>query len=128
MFHHVVSALPLRTCVRLLRAVRIHERTWVAGTAPIDGDDVPESARDQMLLCGRIIAEALEQADASIDDVVRTRMYIVDPADADEIGRAHREVFAEAMPAATMVVVAGLLDPRWKVEVEAEADSTPRLH
>ena len=128
MFHHVVSASPYEPAYGFSRAVRIHDRTWVSGTAPIDGDEVPESARDQMLLCGRIIAEALEQADASIDDVVRTRMYIVDPADADEIGRAHREIFAEAMPAATMVMVAGLLDPRWKVEVEAEADSTPRLH
>ena len=125
---HVVSGSPFESDYGFCRAVRIHERTWVAGTAPIEGENVPESARDQMLLCGRIIAEALEEADASIDDVVRTRMYIVDPADADAVGRAHKEIFANAMPVATMVVVAGLLDPRWKVEVEAEADGTPRLH
>ena len=119
MFHHVVSASPFESQYGFSRAVRIHERTWVAGTAPIAGDEVPESAHDQMLLCGRIIADALEKADASFDDVVRTRMYIVDRADADEIGLAHREIFAEAMPAATMVVGAGQLDPRWKVEVEA---------
>jgi enamine deaminase RidA (YjgF/YER057c/UK114 family) len=125
---HVVSGSPYESEYGFSRAVRIHERTWVAGTAPIDGDVVPESAHDQMLLCGRIIAEALEKADASIDDVVRTRMYLVDPTDADEVGRAHKKIFSEATPVATMVVVAGLLDPRWKVEVEAEADSTPRLH
>ena len=56
-----------------------------------------------------------------VDDVVRTRMFITDPGDADEIGRAHRQVFGRAMPAATMVVVAALLEPEWKVEIEVEA-------
>jgi enamine deaminase RidA (YjgF/YER057c/UK114 family) len=51
---------------------------------------------------------------------VRTRMFITDPADADEVGRAHREVFGAAPPVTTMVVTR-LLDPRWKVELEAEA-------
>jgi enamine deaminase RidA (YjgF/YER057c/UK114 family) len=52
---------------------------------------------------------------------VRTRMYLTDRADAGAVGAAHAEVFAQVRPAATMIVVAGLLDPRWKVEVEAEA-------
>ena len=54
-------------------------------------------------------------------DVVRTRMFIVDSADADAIGTAHAEMFGASRPAATMVVVAGLLDPQWRVEIEVEA-------
>ena len=73
-----------------------------------------QSARD-------IAIEALEALGSSSSDVVRTRMYIVDPADADAIGTVHAEAFGEPAPAATMVVVAGLLDPTWKVEIEVEA-------
>ncbi len=54
-------------------------------------------------------------------DVVRTRMFITDPTEADEIGRAHQEIFGQAQPVSTMVVVAALLDPTWKVEIEVEA-------
>jgi enamine deaminase RidA (YjgF/YER057c/UK114 family) len=68
-----------------------------------------------------IIIAALEEAGAGAEQVTRTRMYITDPADAEAVGRAHAAAFGEARPAATMVVVAGLLDPRWKVEIEAEA-------
>ncbi|MCP5112971.1 MAG: RidA family protein, partial [bacterium] len=68
-----------------------------------------------------IIATALEQAGSDLSRVIRTRMFIVSASDAEEIGRAHAELFGEASPAATMVVVAALLDPGWRVEVEAEA-------
>jgi enamine deaminase RidA (YjgF/YER057c/UK114 family) len=74
-----------------------------------------------MLRCGQIIVSALEEAGSTPADVIRTRMYLTDAADADEVGRAHREVFGAAAPAATMVVVAALIDPTWKVEVEVEA-------
>jgi enamine deaminase RidA (YjgF/YER057c/UK114 family) len=74
-----------------------------------------------MMRCGEIVIKALEHLGASADDVVRTRMYITDANEADEIGRAHNELFGAARPAATMVVVAGLLDPAWKVEIEVEA-------
>jgi enamine deaminase RidA (YjgF/YER057c/UK114 family) len=74
-----------------------------------------------MLRCGEIVIRALEQLGCSAADVVRTRMYITDAADADEVGRAHGELFGLARPVATMVVVAGLLDPGWKVELEVEA-------
>lgn len=105
------------------RAVRVGDRVLVAGTAPIPhpGEEVAETAYRQMLRCGQIVIAALEEAGASPADVVRTRMYIVDAADADEVGRAHREIFGDAAPAATMVVVAGLVHPAWKVEVEVEA-------
>jgi enamine deaminase RidA (YjgF/YER057c/UK114 family) len=64
---------------------------------------------------------ALEEAGGRASDVVRTRMFITDAADGDRIGQAHGEIFSGIRPASTMVVVSGLLDPRWKVEMELEA-------
>lgn len=109
-----------------VRAVRAGRRIEIAGTAPIPQDDspLPASAGDQMRLCAMIAIGAIESLGGSVDQVVRTRMYITDPADADEIGLAHREMFGEAAPVATMVVVAQLLDPRWRVEIEVEAELT----
>lgn len=111
------------------RALRVGSRVLVAGTAPIPhpGEEVAGTAYRQMLRCGQIIVSVLEEAGASPADVVRTRMYLTDPVDADEVGRAHREIFGEAVPAATMVVVAALIDPAWKVEVEVEAVVPPNL-
>jgi enamine deaminase RidA (YjgF/YER057c/UK114 family) len=105
------------------RALRVGDRVEVAGTAPIpqDGSAPPPDAHGQMLLCGRIATDALAALGASVTDVVRTRMFITDPAEADDIGRAHATVFGAARPVATMVVVAALLDPAWKVEIEVEA-------
>ena len=74
-----------------------------------------------MLRCSEIAVAAMEELGATTSDVVRTRMFITDPNDADEIGRAHRRIFGSAAPAATMVVVAALLDPAWKVELEVGA-------
>lgn len=98
------------------------DRVLVSGTAPIwpDGSVDPDPYV-QTKRCLEIIATALEQAGASLADVVRTRMFLVDPADQDAVGRAHGEVFGDIRPAATMVVAAALLDARWKVEIEAEA-------
>ncbi len=105
------------------RGVRRGDRIEIAGTAPIppDGESVAATAYEQMLRCGAIAVAALEELGATAADVVRTRMYITDAADADDVGRAHRELFGEAAPAATMVVVAALIDPAWKVELEVEA-------
>lgn len=105
------------------RAMRVGDRIEVAGTAPIpqDGSDPPESPYAQMRLCGRIAVDALEKLGADRADVVRTRMYITNSIDSDEIGRAHGELFGEARPVATMIVVKALLDRRWKVEMELEA-------
>ena len=80
----------------------------------------PEGAYEQMRLCLELVGEALGKAGAGGEDVVRTRMFIVDPADWEEVARAHGEVFGEIRPAST-AVVANLLDPRWKVELEADA-------
>jgi enamine deaminase RidA (YjgF/YER057c/UK114 family) len=104
------------------RAVRVGERVWVSGTAPIMPDDAdpPAGAYEQARVCLGIIEWALAEAGATLGDVVRTRIYVTDAALIDEVGRAHGEAFARARPATTGIV-AQLLDPRWLVEIEAEA-------
>jgi enamine deaminase RidA (YjgF/YER057c/UK114 family) len=118
----IPSGSPFEATVGFSRAVRVGDRVAVSGTAPIwpDGscDPDPEAQANR---CLEIIIEALAEAGASPEDVVRTRMFITDAAHSEAVGRAHSAVFAEIRPAASMVVVAGLLDPRWKVEIEAEA-------
>jgi enamine deaminase RidA (YjgF/YER057c/UK114 family) len=117
------SASPFEGRYGFSRAVRVGERVIVAGTAPVppEGEDVATGAYAQMLRCGEIAIAAMAELGAGAGDVARTRMFVVDSADADEVGRAHAELFGHAAPAATMVVVAGLLDPSWLVEVEVEA-------
>ncbi len=104
------------------RAVRVGDRVWVSGTAPIlPGDaDPPDDAYEQARICLATIERALRETGASLDDVVRTRIYVTEAGAIDAVGRAHREAFAVARPATTGLVVA-LLDPRWLVEIEAEA-------
>jgi enamine deaminase RidA (YjgF/YER057c/UK114 family) len=116
----VRSGSPFEDRYGFVRARRVGERVLVSGTAPIPPPGDGSDAYGQMLRCGEIILEALAELGAAVDDVVRTRMYISDRSVADEVGRAHREVFGSAEPVATMVV-AGLLDPAWLVEVAVEA-------
>ena len=118
----VSSGSPYEPVVGFSRAVRAGDRVWVAGTAPVwpDGSCDPDAGA-QARRCLEIIVAALREAGAGPRQVVRTRMYLTDAADWEAVGRAHGAVFGEARPAATMVVVAALLDPRWKVEIEAEA-------
>jgi enamine deaminase RidA (YjgF/YER057c/UK114 family) len=113
---------PFEAVAGFSRAVVAGSTVHVAGTAPIpaDGSPAPESAYEQARLCLDIIAEALQRAGSSVDEVVRTRMFVTDRAHWPEVSRAHGEVFGETRPAATCVV-ASLLDPSWKVEIEAEA-------
>lgn len=95
---------------------------YVSGTAPIPREgEPPGEAYEQALLCLEIIGGALAEAGARFEDVVRTRVYLTDSADSEEVGRAHGEVFGEIRPASAMLVVKGLLDPRWRVEIEAQA-------
>lgn len=119
--HHGVS--PYESRFGFSRAVRVDDRILVAGTAPVPepGDELPEGPYAQMLRCGEIASEAIVGLGGSMNDVVRTRMFITDASMADEIGRAHKALFGSSEPAATMVVVASLLDPRWLVEIEVEA-------
>jgi enamine deaminase RidA (YjgF/YER057c/UK114 family) len=118
----VSSGSKFEPIIGFSRALRVGDRVLVSGTGPVwpDGSCAPDAA-DQARRCLEIIEAALLQAGATRSDVVRTRIYLVDAADADDVGRAHAEVFGSVRPAATMVIVAGLLDPRWRVEIEAEA-------
>ena len=102
------------------RAVRDGDRVVVSGTAPVpaDGSPPPEGAYEQARICLDLIGEALAKAGARYEDVIRTRMYLTDARLWQEVARAHGEVFAAVRPAATAVIVAGLLDPAWLVEIE----------
>lgn len=104
------------------RAVVAGPHVWVAGTAPImPGDaDPPADAYGQARRCIEILEGALREAGASLDDVVRTRIFVTSAELIDEVGRAHHEAFANVRPATTGIVSA-LLDPRWLVEIEADA-------
>jgi len=118
----ITSGAAFEERVGYSRAVRVGSHVWVSGTAPImPGDaDPPDDPYDQARVCLEIIGRALAEAGATFDDVVRTRIYVTDAGDIDAVGRAHGEVFATARPATTGIVTA-LLDPRWRVEIEAEA-------
>ena len=116
------SGSPYEQTIGFSRAVRVGDRVLVSGTAPIwpDGSVDPDSAA-QTRRCLEIILAALAEAGATAEDVVRTRVYLTAEADAQAVGAAHGEVFGEVRPASTMLRVAALLDPRWVVEMEAEA-------
>jgi enamine deaminase RidA (YjgF/YER057c/UK114 family) len=118
----ISSGSPYEPVIGFSRAIRVGDRVIVAGTAPIrlDGGVDPDAER-QADRCLEIILAALREAGAGPEHVVRTRVYLVDAADWEAVGRAHGRVFGSVRPAATMVVVKGLLDARWRVEMEAEA-------
>jgi enamine deaminase RidA (YjgF/YER057c/UK114 family) len=119
----ITSGAPLEPVVGYSRAVVADGRVYVSGTAPIpgDGSDPPVGAYAQARLCLEIIRDALERAGARMEDVVRTRIFVTPEADFDEVGRAHGEVFGAIRPATSGLVVHALLDPRWLVEIEADA-------
>jgi enamine deaminase RidA (YjgF/YER057c/UK114 family) len=118
----VSSGSPYEQPIGFSRAVRVGERVLVSGTGPVwpDGSCDPDPYA-QASRCLEIALAALAEAGAGADDVVRTRMYVTDRAVWQAVGRAHGQVFGHVRPAATMVVVAGLVDPRWLVEIELEA-------
>jgi enamine deaminase RidA (YjgF/YER057c/UK114 family) len=116
------SGSPFEESIGFSRAVRAGDRVLVSGTAPIWPDgSCAEDAGVQADRCFEIALAALAELGGTPGDVVRTRMYITDPGVTDLVGAAHRRAVGAAAPAATMVVVAALLDPRWKVEIEVEA-------
>jgi enamine deaminase RidA (YjgF/YER057c/UK114 family) len=122
----VSSGSPYEATVGFSRAVRVGDRVLVSGTAPIwpDGTCDPD-AGVQAERCLAIIVAALAEAGAGPEDVVRTRSYLIDRDDQAAISAAHGRVFGAIRPASTMIVVAALLDPRWRVEMEAEAIVDP---
>jgi len=96
----------------------------VSGTAPIDtdGETVPGGAYEQAVRCFEIILESVEALGGTREDIVRTRIYVTDVDDWEAIGRAHGEFFGALYPALTFVVIKGLLDPRWRVTIDADAE------
>jgi len=118
----ISSGSPYEKTIGFSRAVRVGNRVIVSGTAPIEPDGgCATDVGAQTRRCLQIIQAAIEQAGASLSDVVRTRQYLVDAADSEEVGNVHGEFFGEIRPASTQVVVAGLLRPEWRIEIEAEA-------
>lgn len=121
---HARSGSPFEAAIGFSRAIRSGPLISVAGTGPMADDGssfAPGDAEAQARRCFEIGLRALVELGAQPGDVIRTRMFITDPADADGIGRAHAEFFRDVMPAATMVVVAALLRPEWRVEIEIDA-------
>jgi enamine deaminase RidA (YjgF/YER057c/UK114 family) len=114
---------PFEPVMGYSRAVVAGDHVYVAGTAPIprDGGDPPESAYEQTRLCLEIVAGALEQAGARMKDVVRTCVYLTRADAFDEMARAHGEVFRDIRPVNTTVVISGLVDPRWLLELDVVA-------
>lgn len=106
------------------RAVRRGSRIVVSGTAPIDadGETIAGEAYEQAIRCFEIILESVEALGGAREDIVRTRIFVTDAADWEAVGRAHGEFFGTVYPAITFVEVKGLLDPRWRVTIEADAE------
>ncbi len=117
------SNSPYEAAFGFSRAVRRGDLICVSGTAPVEADGTSTSGdvAAQARRCFAIILAAIEELGGCARDVVRTRMYLTDPADADAAGAVHGELFGEIRPASTMIVVAALLRPQWRVEIEAEA-------
>ena len=117
------SGSPYEAQFGFSRAVREGNRIVVAGTGPIedDGSTTPGDVADQAARCCTLIVRAIEQLGGTAADVVRTRMLLTDSSDQDAVGAVHARFFGEAAPAATMLGVAWLCRPEWKVEIEAEA-------
>jgi enamine deaminase RidA (YjgF/YER057c/UK114 family) len=114
---------PYAPTVGYSRAVRVGNQIHVSGTAAVmpDGAPPPAGPYAQARRCLEIILAALDELGARAEHVVRTRVYVTSADDWEEIGRAHGEVFGEVRPASAMLVITGLLDPRFLVEIEADA-------
>jgi enamine deaminase RidA (YjgF/YER057c/UK114 family) len=120
----VFSGARWETEVGYCRALRVGDRVFVTGTAPVGpngGVASPGDGYAQAIRCLEIIAKALEAVDAGIEHVVRTRMFVTEIGRWEEFGRAHAEVFGEHPPTTTMVEVSSLIDPEMLIEIEADA-------
>ncbi len=118
----ISSGLPYELIVGYSRAIRVHEHVYVSGTTPQwpDGTVDPNPER-QVRRCFEIIEKALMEAGGSLADVVRTRIYLTNASDVRAVETVHGELFGDVRPANSTVVVAALLNPEWKVEIEADA-------
>lgn len=110
---------PYEPIIGFSRAVRIGNTVHVSGTGPVGADDADLETQTRRIF--EIASEVLQRAGSSLDDVVRTRMYLTRADDWQAVGHVHGELFKNIRPAATMVVVAQLLNPKWRVEIELDA-------
>jgi enamine deaminase RidA (YjgF/YER057c/UK114 family) len=114
---------PYEPIIGFSRAVRAGNAIYISGTGPVGAEDQDVEAQTRQIF--KIAAEILERAGSSLNDVVRTRMYLTRAEDWETVGRVHGELFREVRPAATMIVVAQLLNPKWRVEIELDAVLQP---
>lgn len=119
MRQNISGSSPFEPIIGFSRAVRVGNVVHLAGTGPVGADN--EDAEGQTRRIFAIAAEALAKAGAGFEDVVRTRMYLTHDGDWEAVGRVHGEFFSTTRPAATMVVVAKLLNPAWRIEIEMDA-------
>jgi enamine deaminase RidA (YjgF/YER057c/UK114 family) len=119
MRQNIPGTSPYEPVIGFSRGVRAGETVYVSGTGPVGADLADAATQTRHIL--EIIRGTLEKAGARLEDVVRTRMYLTHVEDWETIGKVHGEFFGTIRPAATMLVVAGLLQPTWRVEIEAEA-------
>ena len=115
---NIPGTSPFEPIIGFSRAVRLGNHVYVSGTAPVAAEDASPAEQTRAALA--IIKTVLEKAGATFDHVYHTRMFLAHAEDWEEIGRAHGEVFGKVLPASTMIVAA-LLNPKWRVEIEAEA-------
>ena len=130
MDQRVFSGSPYEPKAGFCRALRVGDRIVVAGTAPIEDDGSntsPGEVEVQARRCFKIATDAVSKLGGHASDVVRTRMYLTNPADFELVSQVHGEFFAPHPPVATAVVVAGLLDPEWLVEIGLEAEIRPHV-
>jgi enamine deaminase RidA (YjgF/YER057c/UK114 family) len=116
---NIPGTSPYEPVIGFSRAVRAGQTVYVSGTGPVGADLADAATQTRHIL--EIIRGTLEKAGARLEDVVRTRMYLTHVEDWESVGRVHGEFFTAIRPAATMVVVAQLLNPAWRVEIEMEA-------
>ncbi len=116
---NISGGSPFEPIIGFSRAVRVGNIVHLAGTGPVGADNLDVEAQTRRIFA--IAEEALGKAGASFSDVVRTRMYLTHVEDWETVGRVHGEFFSKVRPAATMVVIAKLLNPSWRIEIEMDA-------
>jgi enamine deaminase RidA (YjgF/YER057c/UK114 family) len=116
---NIPGTSPYEPIIGFSRAVRIGNEIHVSGTGPVGADNA--DVAEQTTQCLNLIATALKNAGSSIEHVYRTRIYLTHAEDWETAGRVHGKFFSTIRPAATMLVVAALLNPAWRVEIEADA-------